>query len=123
MSPGTYFRNSYRHRTQVWPLQNTQRPQTPASLTQGIVWRRVAIGKPGYHAEAWCTSEYQAGLGYDRKVAEASSFGTPGYANDAIVGQSPVESLQQLAETPTFSEIMFTSRGGTPFFTTVDRNL
>ena len=76
------------------------------------MWRRVAIGKPGYFAEAWCPSEYQAGLGYDRKAAEAYSFGTPGYANDAIVRQSPVESLQQLAETPTFSEIMFTSRGG-----------
>ena len=92
-------------------LQDTQQPRTPALLTQGNVWRRAAIGKPGYLAEAWCISEYQAGLGYDRKADEAYSFGTPGYANDAIVHQKPAEALQQLAETPTFSEIMFTSKG------------
>ena len=108
---GTYFRNSYQYNTQVWPLQDAQRPQTPALLTQGTVWRRAAVGKPGYLDEAWCISEYQAGLGYDRKADEVYSLGTPGYANDAIVGQSPVESLEQLAETPTFSEIMFTARG------------
>ncbi len=92
-------------------LQDTQQPRPPALLTQGIVWRRTAIGKPGYLAEAWCISEYQAGLGYDRKADEAYSFGTPGYANDAIVHQTPAEALQQLAETPTFSEIMFTTKG------------
>ena len=39
---GTYFRNSYQYRTRVWPLEDTQQPQTPAlAYTRD----RVATGR------------------------------------------------------------------------------
>ncbi len=102
---GNYFRNTLEYETQVWPLQETERPRAPASLTRGEAWQRVDVEHRGYLAEAWGASGYQSGLGYKPKAPARFALGTPGYPNGAIVQQGVDGQIS-------VSEVMFTSKGG-----------
>ena len=102
---GNYFRNTLEYETQVWPLQETERPRAPASLTRGKAWQRVDVEHRGYLAEAWGASGYQSGLGYKPKAPARFALGTPGYPNGAIVQQGVDGQIS-------VSEVMFTSKGG-----------
>ena len=93
--------------TQVWPLQDTERPSPAdaARLTVGGAWARVSTETRGYFAAAWSQRGYQAGLGYKRGADAAMSFGTPGYANTAITGEAPSGRVS-------ISELMFSTKSG-----------
>ena len=108
---GNYFRETgdflYGAGTQVWPLQDTERPLSAdaAPLTAGGAWARVSTDKRGYFAAAWSQRGYQAGLGYERGAAAATSLGTPGYANTAVTGEAPSGRVS-------ISELMFAKKAG-----------
>ena len=93
--------------TQVWPLQDTERPSPAdaAPLAAGGAWARVLTDKRGYLAAAWSQRGYQAGLGYERGAAAATSLGTPGYANTAVTGEAPSGRVS-------ISELMFAKKSG-----------
>ena len=93
--------------TQVWPLQDTARPSPAdaAPLAVGEAWARVSTDKRGYLAAAWGQRGYQAGLGYERGAAAATSLGTPGYANTAVTGEAPSGRVS-------ISELMFAKKSG-----------
>ena len=93
--------------TQVWPLQDTARPSPAdaAPLAVGEAWARVSTDKRGYLAAAWSQRGYQAGLGYERGAAAATSLGTPGYANTAVTGEAPSGRVS-------ISELMFAKKSG-----------
>ena len=107
---GNYFRETgdflYGAGTQVWPLQDTERPLSAdaAPLTAGGAWARVSTDKRGYLAAAWSQRGYQAGLGYKRGAAAATSLGTPGYANTALTA-APSGRVS-------ISELMFAKKAG-----------
>ena len=107
---GNYFRETgdflYGAGTQVWPLQDTERPLSAdaAPLTAGEAWARVSTDKRGYLAAAWSQRGYQAGLGYERGAAAATSLGTPGYANTAVTA-APSGRVS-------ISELMFAKKAG-----------
>lgn len=104
---GNYFRSSVYYGTQIWPLRHTHRPlQTEtAQLTQGEVWRRVAVDARGYLQAAWTSSGYQSGIGYKPYASFEKSLGTPGYPNDTIIDDELTGHL-------TISEVMFATKGG-----------
>ncbi len=108
---GNYFRATgdflYGAGTQVWPLQDTERPSSAdaAPLTAGEAWARVSTDKRGYLAAAWSQRGYQAGLGYKRGADAATSLGTPGYANTAVTGEAPSGRVS-------ISELMFAKKAG-----------
>ena len=108
---GNYFRETgdflYGAGTQVWPLQDTERPLSAdaAPLAVGGAWARVSTDKRGYLAAAWGQRGYQAGLGYERGAAAATSLGTPGYANTAVTGEAPSGRVS-------ISELMFAKKAG-----------
>ena len=108
---GNYFRETgdflYGAGTQVWPLQDTERPSTAdaAPLTAGGAWARVSTDKRGYLAAAWSQRGYQAGLGYERGADAATSLGTPGYANTALTAAAPSGRVS-------ISELMFAKKAG-----------
>ena len=108
---GNYFRETgdflYGAGTQVWPLQDTERPPSAdaAPLAVGGAWVRVSTDKRGYLAAAWSQRGYQAGLGYERGAAAATSLGTPGYANTAVTGEAPSGRVS-------ISELMFAKKAG-----------
>ena len=108
---GNYFRETgdflYGAGTQVWPLQDTERPLSAdaAPLTASGAWARVSTDKRGYLAAAWSQRGYQAGLGYERGAAAATSLGTPGYANTAVTGEAPSGRVS-------ISELMFAKKAG-----------
>ena len=109
---GNYFRETgdllVEGGTQVWPLQDTERPGDAPPLTEGEAWARVSTEKRGYVASAWSASGYHDGLGYRRNAEEATSLGTPGYDAPAITAATPTAQLS-------VSELMLTtggSRGG-----------
>ena len=108
---GNYFRETgdflYGAGTQVWPLQDTERPLSAdaAPLTAGGTWARVSTEKRGYLAAAWSQRGYQAGLGYERGAAAATSLGTPGYANTALTAAAPSGRVS-------ISELMFAKKAG-----------
>ena len=108
---GNYFRETgdflYGAGTQVWPLQDTERPPSAdaAPLAVGEAWARVSTDKRGYFAAAWGQRGYQAGLGYERGAAAATSLGTPGYANTAVTGEAPSGRVS-------ISELMFAKKAG-----------
>ena len=94
--------------TQVWPLQDTERPSPAdaAPLAVGEAWARVSTEQRGYFAAAWSRSGYQAGLGYQpNAVTEPTSLGTPGYANTAVTGEAPSGRVS-------ISELMFSTKSG-----------
>ena len=93
--------------TQVWPLQDTERPSPAdaAPLAVGEAWARVAMDKRGYLAAAWGQRGYQAGLGYKRDAAAETSLGTPGYANTAVTEEAPSGRVS-------ISELMFAKKSG-----------
>ncbi len=94
--------------TQVWPLQDTERPSPAdaASLAVGEAWARISTEQRGYFAAAWSRSGYQAGLGYrPNAVTEPTSVGTPGYANTAVTGEAPSGRVS-------ISELMFSTKSG-----------
>ena len=108
---GNYFRETgdflYGAGTQVWPLQDTERPPSAdaAPLAVGEAWARVSTDKRGYFAAAWGQRGYQAGLGYERGAAAETSLGTPGYANAAVTGEAPSGRVS-------ISELMFAKKAG-----------
>ena len=108
---GNYFRETgdflYGAGTQVWPLQDTERPPSAdaAPLTVGEAWARVSTDKRGYLAAAWSQRGYQAGLGYKRGADAATSLGTPGYANTAVTADAPSGRVS-------ISELMFAKKAG-----------
>ena len=108
---GNYFRETgdflYGAGTQVWPLQDTERPLSAdaAPLTAGGAWARVSTDKRGYFAAAWGQRGYQAGLGYERGAAAETSLGTPGYANTALTAEAPSGRVS-------ISELMFAKKSG-----------
>ena len=103
---GNHFRQFTPYNTQVWPLQGTARYDwLPSPLTPDEAWRRVDIEKRGYIKEAWASSEYQNGVGYEPSASVETSVGTPGYPNDTVVDLS-------LAGRITFSELMYATGGG-----------
>ena len=108
---GNYFRETgdflYGAGTQVWPLQDTERPLSAdaAPLAVGEAWARVSTDKRGYLAAAWSQRGYQAGLGYERGAAAATSLGTPGYANTALTAAAPSGRVS-------ISELMFAKKAG-----------
>ena len=108
---GNYFRETgdflYGAGTQVWPLQDTERPLSAdaAPLAVGEAWARVSTDKRGYFAAAWSQRGYQAGLGYERGAAAATSLGTPGYANTALTAAAPSGRVS-------ISELMFAKKAG-----------
>ena len=108
---GNYFRATgdflYGAGTQVWPLQDTERPPSvdAAPLTAGSAWARVSTDKRGYLAAAWSQRGYQAGLGYKRGADAATSLGTPGYANTAVTAAAPSGRVS-------ISELMFAKKAG-----------
>ena len=110
---GNYFRETgdflfSDEGTQVWPLQDTERPSPAdaALLTVGEAWARVSPETRGYLAAAWSRSGYQAGLGYQpNAVAEPTNLGTPGYANTAVTGEAPSGRVS-------ISELMFATKAG-----------
>ena len=61
-------------------------PPTAPPLTTDAAWYRARPDVLGYQAEAWVTSGYQDGLGYDAGLIEASALGTPGYPHSPLVG-------------------------------------
>ena len=93
--------------TQVWPLQDTERPSPAdaAPLAVDEAWARVSTEERGYFAAAWSQRGYQAGLGYKRGADAAMSFGTPGYANTAVTGEAPSGRVS-------ISELMFAKKAG-----------
>ena len=109
---GNYFRETgdflYGAGTQVWPLQDTERPLSAdaAPLTAGEAWARVSTDKRGYLAAAWGQRGYQAGLGYERGAAAATSLGTPGYANTALTAAAAPSGRVSI------SELMFAKKAG-----------
>ena len=109
---GNYFRETgdllVEGGTQVWPLQDTERPGDAPPLTEEEAWTRVSTEKRGYVASAWSASGYHDGLGYRRNAEAATSLGTPGYDVPAITTATPTAQLS-------VSELMLTtggSRGG-----------
>ena len=102
---GNYFRGFVDYGTQIWPLVHTLRPANAASLTQGQAWQRIDATKRGYTAEAWTPSGHQSGIGYKAGTSIEASLGTPGYPDDVVVDDS-------LTGRITFSELMFTTKGG-----------
>ena len=108
---GNYFRETgdflSAAGTQVWPLQDTERPLSAdaAPLTAGGTWARVSTDKRGYLAAAWSQRGYQAGLGYERGAAAATSLGTPGYANTALTAEASSGRVS-------ISELMFAKKAG-----------
>ena len=109
---GNYFRETgdilVEGGTQVWPLQDTERPGDAPPLTEGEAWARVSTEKRGYVASAWSASGYHDGLGYRRNAEAETSLGTPGYDAPAITAATPTAQLS-------VSELMLTtggSRGG-----------
>ena len=109
---GNYFRETgdllVEGGTQVWPLQDTERPGDAPPLTEGEAWTRVSTEKRGYVASAWSASGYHDGLGYRRNAEAATSLGTPGYDVPAVTAATPTAQLS-------VSELMLTtggSRGG-----------
>ncbi len=61
-------------------------PPTAPPLTTDAAWYRARPDVPGYQSEAWITSGYQEGLGYDEGVSAASALGTPGYPQASLIG-------------------------------------
>ena len=61
-------------------------PPTAPPLTTDAAWYRARPDVLGYQAEAWVTSGYQDGLGYDEGVPAESALGTPGYPQASLVG-------------------------------------
>ena len=108
---GNYFRATgdflYGAGTQVWPLQDTERPSSAdaAPLTAGEAWARVSTEQRGYFAAAWSQRGYQAGLGYKRGADAATSLGTPGYANTAVTAKAASGRVS-------ISELMFAKKAG-----------
>ena len=104
---GNYFRSSVYYGTQIWPLKHTHRPlQTEtAELTQGEVWRRIAVDARGYFQAAWTSSGYQSGIGYKPYASFEKSLGTPGYPNETLIDDELTGHL-------TISEVMFVTKGG-----------
>ena len=106
---GNYFRATgdflYGAGTQVWPLQDTERPGDAPPLTAGSAWARVSTEQRGYLAAAWGQRGYQAGLGYKRGADAATSLGTPGYANTAVTAAAPSGRVS-------ISELMFAKKAG-----------
>ena len=93
--------------TQVWPLQDTERPSPndAAPLAVDEAWARVSTEERGYFAAAWSQRGYQAGLGYKRGAGAATSFGTPGYPNTAVTEEAPSGRVS-------ISELMFSTKSG-----------
>lgn len=103
--------------THVWPLQ-VSNPGSVAALTENQAWQRVSVSDRGYDPEAWAETGYQQGLGYKPQAARETSLGTPGYPNP-MVGRGPVQAAASTdtqdavaAGSISFSELMYTSRGG-----------
>ena len=73
---------------------------TATGFERDKAYLRVEPSTPGYETAAWQPSGYQGGLGYDRKVPQAASLGTPGHLASALIPQARSE--------VNISEIMFT---------------
>ena len=56
-----------------------EKPPTAPPLTSDMAWSRAKPDVIGTRAEAWVSSGYQDGLGYDDGAPEATSLGTPGH--------------------------------------------
>ena len=69
-------------------------------LTVGTAWQRFTISEVGYVGEAWEASGYKAGIGYQPTALKATSPGTPGYSDNALVNRSRVGQIS-------ISEVMF----------------
>ena len=61
-------------------------PPTAPPLTTDAAWYRARPDVLGYQAEAWVTSGYQDGMGYDAGLIEASALGTPGHPQSSLMG-------------------------------------
>ena len=61
-------------------------PPTAPPLTTDAAWYRARPDVLGYQSEAWVTSGYQNGMGYDPNVPAASALGTPGHSQASLVG-------------------------------------
>ena len=61
-------------------------PPTAPPLTMDAAWYRARPDVLGYQAEAWVTSGYQDGTGYDPDVPAASALGTPGHSHTSLTG-------------------------------------
>ena len=63
-------------------------PPTAPPLTPDVAWARVKPGILGSRSEAWVSSNYQSGLGYDDSASEDTSLGTPGYHRQEMLGDA-----------------------------------
>ena len=61
-------------------------PPTAPPLTTDAAWYRARPDVLGYQSEAWVTSGYQDGTGYDPDVPAASALGTPGHSHTSLTG-------------------------------------
>ena len=61
-------------------------PPTAPPLTTDAAWYRARPDALGYQSEAWVTSGYQEGIGYDEGVPEAGALGTPGHPQSSLMG-------------------------------------
>ena len=59
-------------------------PPTAPPLTTDAAWHRARPDALGYQAEAWVTSGYQEGTGYDPDVPAAIALGTPGHSHTSL---------------------------------------
>ena len=59
-------------------------PPTAPPLTTDAAWYRARPDVLGYQSEAWVTSGYQDGMGYDVGVPAASALGTPGSPHTSL---------------------------------------
>jgi len=84
-----------------------EKPPTAPLLTSDMAWSRAKSDVIGTRAEAWASSGYQGGLGYDDGAPEGTSLGTPGHHRQEIaaaqVGDGPV--IGSASENYTFETI------------------
>ena len=59
-------------------------PPTAPPLTTDAAWYRARPDALGYQSEAWVTSGYQEGIGYDVGVPATIALGTPGYSHTSL---------------------------------------
>ena len=63
-------------------------PPSVPSFTADMAWLRAKPSVPGSRAEAWVSSGYQDGLGYDDGTSEDIGLGTPGYHQQQMLADA-----------------------------------
>ena len=80
--------DSSTYNTAVWPFRGWTKPGDTEGIPSGNAFARKRYNADdGHHKDAWDNVGHKGGVGYDPGVNLRNAPGTPGYANNALMGR------------------------------------